>query len=155
MFIWKQKIKIILSIFLEILQRYCMLFLFTLGSLVTHTKNNSIILQKTFLFICKQKNYFIIHVFLEMFKRYANFLLWVLQAFLDTHTQDGNIILQKISMFLYVTKINFFLEILHFKESCSSIGQQQLKNQNFVKYVIRGEISITIVFFILAYFQEN
>ena len=65
-------------------------------------------------------------------------------------------------MFLYIAKINFiiyvFLEILHFKESCSSIGQHfgpELENQNFARYVIGGEISTTILVLILDYFWEN
>ena len=53
---------------------------------------------------------------------------------------------------------HFFLEILHFKESCNLIGQhhfgRQLENQNFPRYVIliAGEISIAILVFILDYF---
>ena len=51
-----------------------------------------------------------------------------------------------------------FLEILHFKESCNLIGQyfdSQLENQNCAGYGIGGEISITILFFVLDYFQEK
>ena len=48
---------------------------------------------------------------------------------------------------------------MHFRESCNLIGRQhlgpQLKNQNFARYGISSEISITILFFILAYFQEK
>ena len=44
--------------------------------------------------------------------------------------------------------IHFFLWILHFKESCSLISQQnfdpQLENQNFASHGIGGEISIAI-----------
>ena len=53
-----------------------------------------------------------------------------------------------------MTKMNvfthFFLEILHFKEFCNLIGKQhfgpKLKNQNFVRYGIGVEISITTLF---------
>ena len=45
------------------------------------------------------------------------------------------------------------------KESCDLNGQQhfgpQLENQNFVRYGIGAEISITILVFILDYFQEK
>ena len=45
------------------------------------------------------------------------------------------------------------------KESCNLNGQQhfgsQLENQNFVRYGIGAEISITILVFILDYFQEK
>ena len=55
--------------------------------------------------------------------------------------------------------IHFFLEILHFEESCSLIGLQyfglQLKNQNLDRYGIDGEILIKILVFILDYFQEK
>ena len=55
--------------------------------------------------------------------------------------------------------IHFFLKILHFKESCNLIGWRyfgpKLKNQNFVRYGIDGEISIKISVFILEYFQEK
>ena len=53
-------------------------------------------------------------------------------------------------MFIYIAKIlliiHFFLEILHFKESCNLIGQQdfdlKLENQNFARYGTGDEISI-------------
>ena len=55
--------------------------------------------------------------------------------------------------------IHFFLEILHFKESCNLTDQKhlgpKLKNQNFAKYGISGEISMTILVFILDYLQEK
>ena len=66
-------------------------------------------------------------------------------------------------MFIYIPKIHFiihfFLEILHFKESCNLIGWQhfgpQLQNQNFARYGIGREISTTILLSILDYFQEK
>ena len=53
--------------------------------------------------------------------------------------------------------INFFLELLHFKESCNLIGQQHLGHnlRNFIRYGISGEISLTILVFILDYFQQK
>ena len=65
-------------------------------------------------------------------------------------------------MFICMPKINFiyrlFLEVLRFKESCNLIGQQyfgpKLMIQNFARYGIGGEISITIVF-IFDYYQEK
>ena len=60
------------------------------------------------------------------------------------------------SMFLCMLKINFiihfFLTILHFKESCNFIGPK-LETQNYARYV--GEISITILVFIIDYFIEK
>ena len=64
-------------------------------------------------------------------------------------------------MFICMLKINilihFFLTILHFKESCNLIGQQpfgpEFETQNYARYV--GEISITILVFIIDYFQEK
>ena len=66
-------------------------------------------------------------------------------------------------MFTCMTKMNvfthFFLEILHFKEFCNLIGKQhfgtKLKNQNFVRYGIGVEISITTLFFVLDYIHEK
>ena len=53
-------------------------------------------------------------------------------------------------------KINFIInllpEIFHFKEPCNLIGQQYFENS--ARYVISGEISITIVW-ILDYFLEK
>ena len=50
-----------------------------------------------------------------------------------THTQNGNINLYNTSMFICMPKINFiinfFLEILHFKESFNFIGIQHLTNK--------------------------
>ena len=53
--------------------------------------------------------------------------------------------------------IHFFLTIWHFKESCNLIGWQHfgqsLETQNYARYVC--EISITILVFIIDYFQEK
>ena len=97
---------------------------------------------------------------MEILQRYAN-LFWVLWACLVTLTQNDSIVLLKTWMFICMQKINFiihfFLTILHFKEFCNLIGRQhfgpQLETQNYARYV--GEISITILAFIIDYFQEK
>ena len=73
------------------------------------------------------------------------------------------IVLLKTSMFLCVQKINFiihfFLTMLYLKESCNLIGQQHfglkidLRPKNYARYV--GEVSITIIVFVIDYFQEK
>ena len=83
MFISRQKIKFILHIFLEILQRYLKLII--LGTLGMYDyalcrQSDTSNLQKTFVFICRQKINFIAYGFLEILQRYANFLFWVLWA---------------------------------------------------------------------------
>ena len=74
------------------------------------------------------KNNFIPHALLEILQRYANFLFWVLWTCLVAHTQNDSINLYKTLMFICMQKTNFiihfFLEILHFKESCNLIGWQ-------------------------------
>ena len=92
-----------------------------------------------------------------------DFLFWVLWAYLGKDTQNYSINWQKTLMLICMPKIHFIvlllLGILHFKESCNLIGEQhfnpKLKNQNSVKYEIGSEISITILVFILDYFQEK
>ena len=131
MFICKQKLNLILPVLLEILQRYCKLVILgTLGKPgYTHPKYYHLV--ENFRIYLQAKEPLQPHVFLEILHRYANFLFWVLWACLDTHTQNGNINLYKTLKFLCMPKINFiihfFLEILHFKESCSSIGQQHFR----------------------------
>ena len=70
------------------------------------------------------------------------------------HTKNDSANLPKINFI-----INFFLEILHFKEYCNLIEQQYfgslLENQNFARYGIGAEISVTILVFILDYYQEK
>ena len=64
-------------------------------------------------------------------------------------------------MFICMQKINFiihfFLTKLHFKEYCNFISQQhfgpQPETQNYDRYV--GEISVTILVFIIDYFQQK
>ena len=69
-----------------------------------------------------------LRAFLEILQRYAKFLFWVFWASLVGHTQNDSINLQKTSMFICIPKTNFiihfFLDILHFKESCNFIGCQ-------------------------------
>ena len=106
---------------------------------------------------------FIPHVFMEILQRYGNFLFWVLWACLDRYIQNDSINLYKTSIFICMAKINFiihfFLEILHFKESCNLIGQQDfgplVENQNFARSGIGGEVSVTVLVFILDYFREK
>ena len=109
-----------------------------------------------------QKINFIPHVFLQILQRYANFLFWVLWPCLPTYTHNW-VNLWNTSMFICMPKIHFiihfFPEILHFKESCNLIVQQhfdqQLQNQSFARYGTDEETSITILVFILDYFQEK
>ena len=69
----------------------------------------------------------------------------------------------KALMFICMLKIqfivHFFLDILQFKESCNLMGQQHfcpsLKSHNFVRSGIGGEISITILVFILDFPIKN
>ena len=79
------------------------------------------------MFNCRQKINFIPHASLEILQRYAN-LFWVLRTCLVEHTQNHSINLYKTLMFISMQKTNlithFFLEILHFKESCNLIGWQ-------------------------------
>ena len=74
----RQKIKFILDVFPEILQRYCKLIV--LGTLCMPryaNQSDTINLQKTFVFICRRK----INFTTTLFWRYCkdiDFLLWVL-----------------------------------------------------------------------------
>ena len=80
-------------------------------------------------------------------QRYTN-LFSVLWACLVTRTQDDSSILQKTLLFICMPKTNFFihffLETLHFKESCSWTGWQHfgpyLVTPNFARYGISDEI---------------
>ena len=127
MFDYRQKIKFILHIFFEILQRYCKLIV--LGTLSMSGYENPkwyYWLVENFCVYLQVKNQFTPHVFLKILQRYANFLLWVLSACLNAHTQNDSINLLKTFMFICMPKTNFtihfFLEILHFKEFCNLIG---------------------------------
>ena len=126
MFICKQKINFILSVFLEILQRYCKL-------VILDTLNKPGYTQPKL--YCPLVQIFCIYLQTKEQLHPTSFsgdiqtlLFWVLWVFLAMHNRNHKINLYKILMFLCIPKINFiihfFLEILHFKESCSSIGQQ-------------------------------
>ena len=126
-FICRQKIKLILHIFLEILQRYCKLaVLGTLGVPGYVNPKWYYQLKENFRVYCRQNIKFTPPPFLEILQRYTNFLFWVPWACLVAHTQNESINLQKTSMLICMPKINFinhfFLEILHFKESFNLIG---------------------------------
>ena len=70
---------------------------------------------------------------------------------------------QKTLMFICMSKTNFIVhfifEILLIKEFCNLIGWQHFgplfKNKTSARYVIGGEISITISVFSLEYFQKK
>ena len=126
-----------------------LLFWVLWACLGTQTQSDTINLQKNFVFFCRQKiNFTPPHLFLEILQRYAN-LFCVFWACLVAQTQNDSINVYKTSMFICMTKINFivhfFLEILHFKESCNLIDWQYfgpwLENQNFARHGIGGEIS--------------
>ena len=157
-FISWQKINLILHVFLEILQIYSKLFCFGYFGLC----KLKVIPSTCWEFLCLSagKNQLHLLCFFVDIARHAN-LFWVLWKCLVMHIQNDSINLQKTSMFICMPKIKFiivfFLEILHFKESCNLIGWQhfgpQLETQNFVRYGISGEISITILIFILDYLR--
>ena len=128
MFIYRLKVGFILHVFLEILEGYYKLvILHTLGMVGYITQSDIINLQDVLVFICRQKISFIPYVFWGYCKD-ANILFWILLLCLTKHTQNDSTNMQKTSMFICRPKINFiicfFLEILHFKESCNLIDQQ-------------------------------
>ena len=100
----------------------------------------------------REKINFIPNIFLEILQRYEKFLFWVLWATLATPTQNDSINLQETSMSICMRKINFNIHVFD-----SLIGQQhlgsKLENQNFARYGISSEISITVLVFIFNYFQ--
>ena len=125
MFIYRLKVGFILHVFLEILEGYYKLvILHTLGMVGYITQSDIINLQDVLVFICRQKISFIPYVFWGYCKD-ANILFWILLLCLTKHTQNDSTNMQKTSMFICRPKINFiicfFLEILHFKESCNLI----------------------------------
>ena len=66
--------------------------------------------------------------FLKYYKDLVNLLFWVLWVCLATSTENNSSNLWDNLMFICKLQINlttqFFLEILHFKESCNLIGQK-------------------------------
>ena len=148
----KQKINFILPVFVEILQIYCKPVI--LGTLILSP-------GRKLSSLCAGTKRTSSHIF---FWRYCK----------DMETSYfgnlGHALLRTPKMikltcriFLCMPKTNFMihfiLEIFYFKESCSLIGQQHfgpwLDNQDFGRYVISGEMSVTIIVFILDYFQEK
>ena len=101
--------------------------------------------------------------FLRYCKDFADMLCWVFWACLTNTTENGSINLWTSLKSTFLQKIKFippfFLEILHSEESYHLISQkyfsQHIENQNFARYGVCGEISVTISFFILDYFQEK
>ena len=107
---------------------------------------------------CKKID-FILHIFLEIFQGYCTLVI------LGTVGINGYVhpkcYYQPVEILCLLAKNilynYFFLKILDFKESCNLTGQQHFgpytENQNFARYGIGGEIPITILVFILDYFQ--
>ena len=101
--------------------------------------------------------------FLRYCKDFADMLYWVFWACLANTTENGSINLWTSLKSTFLQKIKFippfFPEILHSEESYHLISQkyfsQHIENQNFARYGVCGEISVTISFFILDYFQEK
>ena len=116
----------IIYFFFEILQRYCKFIILSTLAMpgYAHLKD-SINLKKAFVSNQTQK---------IIFQRYANFLFWVLWACLVTQIQNDSINLQKTSMSISIPKVNFiiqfFLGILHFKESCSFMANSILAHNS-------------------------
>ena len=128
MFIYRLKTSFICHvIFLEILQGYYKLVILRTLRMVGHITQSDINLQKIWYLFCRQKINFIPYVFWGYCKD-ANFLFWVLLVYLTKHIQNDSLNMQKTSMFICMPKIHFiicfFLDILHFKESCNLIDQQ-------------------------------
>ena len=124
----------ILYIFLKILQRYCKLII--LGALempgFAHLRKIVSTFVRTFtelLYLTREKSTFS-SIFSWRYCKdmYINFLFWVLWVCMATQTQNDSINLSKTLTSICMPKINFiihfFFGILHFKESCSLIGQQ-------------------------------
>ena len=87
-------------------------------------KQVTINLNLNFIMIMNLNKNFIPHAFLQKLQRYTNFLFWLLWTWLDNHIRIGSINLQKTLLFICMPKMNlikfnkiqFFLEILLFKE---------------------------------------
>ena len=130
MFICKQKTNLILSIFLVILQRYCkFVILIILGKpAYTHPKLYQHPVENFRIYLQAKKQLHPPFLSRDIAKISKFPILGTLGMPGCAHPYD-NINLQKILLFLSIPKTNFFihffLEILHFKESCSLIGQQQ------------------------------
>ena len=116
-------------------------------------------LEESFRFHLQTKKNFISHNFLEILQRYENFLSWVLWACLATNTLNDSINLQKTSMFTCTSKntLSFtsFLEYYILKNPAIWLANIILGHNSRTRYGIRGEISMTILVFILDYYHEK
>ena len=131
MFVCGQKIKFILHVFLDILQRYCKLIVSgTLGMPGNRNPKRYCQLEENFRVYLQAKNPKNLPCFSgDIAKINKLVILGTLgTTCLVAHTQNDSINLYKTSMFICKPKIDFiihfFLEILHFKESCNLIGWQ-------------------------------
>ena len=111
--------------------RYCkdivnLLFPILWACLATHIQSD-ISSYRKLLFICRQNINFIPHAFKEILQRCAN-LFWVLWAWIVPLTQMVVSTCRRLQFLSACKKMNFlidfFLEVLHFKESCNMIGWQ-------------------------------
>ena len=118
-------------------------------------------MKKTFALICRQKIIFIPFISGDNAK-ICELVFSTFGMFDYTHPTWPYQLVEDFD-FICMPKINFiihfFLEIWSFKESSNLSGWQhfglQLENQNFARYGITGEISITISVLILDYLQEK
>ena len=117
--------------------------------------------RKLDVYLIAKKIDFILHIFLEISQGYCTLVILGTvgtngYAHQKCYYQPVEILCLLAKNILYNY---FFLKILDFKESCSLTGQQHFgpytENQNFARYGIGGEIPITILVFILDYFQVN
>ena len=146
-FIYRQKIKFILYVFLEMLHRFCKIIVRVLWACLA-MQTESLHIHSTLpthrklscLFAGKKSTSCSPHAILEILQRYPNFLLCGYFGHDWLHTPKMIVSSCKRLRFLPACqKINFiihsFLQILHFKESCNLIGwlhfSPQLNNQNF------------------------
>ena len=101
--------------------------------------------------------------FMKYYKDIANLLFWVFWACLDIHTKNKSINVKETLLLSLCKKNNlipfFFLEMLHFKESCNLISQEHM-GQNVLgqfgslKTRILTDIGLVVApmwFFILDY----
>ena len=99
--------------------------------------------------------------FLRYYKYIANLLFWVYQLrtskmIISTCRKFGCLsAMLEINFIIY-----FFLRILHFKESGNFVRRivhfcPYLENQNFARYRVGSEISISISFIILRLFSRK
>ena len=129
MFTCKQKTIFILSIFLEILQRYCKFVI--LGTLNKPAYKPKMILApcRKLSYLSAGKGAFSSPMFFQGYRKdmQTSYFGYLRHAWLRTPKMIKPTYV-KIFLFLCMPKINFiidfFLEILHFKESCNSISQQ-------------------------------